>query len=99
MFTFIEQPRYSASIRTDSGTHSARYTVNIMGSFHWCKATGGLNLTDCAYQLPALRISGVDASSALYTFMKCTRTNLHLHTEEKKTKHSEMNIVANNRRI
>jgi hypothetical protein len=36
-------------------------------------------------------MSGVDASNAPYTFRQYTRTNLHLHTEEKKTKHSEMN--------
>jgi hypothetical protein len=65
--------------------------MNSRGSFHWCKAIAGLKLTAYAYQPPALRMSGVDASNAPYTLMKCTMTDLHLHTEEKKTTHSEMN--------
>jgi hypothetical protein len=35
------------------------------------------------YQPPALRMTGADVSSSLYTFMKCTRTNLDVRTEEK----------------
>jgi hypothetical protein len=82
-FAFIEQPRNSASIRIYSGTHSACYTTNIRGSSHWCTATGGMTLTAYAYQPPASRMSGVAASNAPYKFMQCTRTNLHLQTEEK----------------